>query len=539
MGRVGMFELSGNLAEPRIGASAVVIGNSLYVIGGVGLGEMAKGTVERALIAADGTLGTFEIVDGVSLVTPRSQFTATVIGNSLYVIGGLSGSVASNGLDSIERAPINPDGTLGPFAMMPGVALRAARGAHAAMLLGPQMVVMGGASGIAANGTVETASIDENGNLGTFSNTGTLSADRAGMAATLVHDRIYLIGGVVTGSGGAGNITIVDNADHSSLNDGGDPDTFAGSTFAIPNKLDFGFDVSGGAAFIIGGQDLTGIVNTIDRAPVAIDGTVGAFQRVSGVTLQTARSFTTIATIGNKIHVLGGLGAGGATLASVETSTLGVDLEPGAFTPSSGLGAPKQDASAAVVGSTLYVFGGRTGATNITTIEEATINADGSLSSFTQLAGLNLPSGRRGHCTVVLRDKIHLIGGGGNNDQPTGSVDTCTLGTDGRITQCTTTNLGQQGALTTSRRTPTCAVVGKFVYVFGGDPTNQTIGRSIERSQIQFDGSLGAFTALSANSLQSSRSNGVATPFGNTLYVFGGNGGNEASPTNAEQTTLR
>jgi Kelch motif len=65
---------------------------------------------------ADGSLGPFALVPGVTLVTPRSGHTGARIGNYLYVFGGRN---ALGYPDSIERALINIDGSLSMFTAVP------------------------------------------------------------------------------------------------------------------------------------------------------------------------------------------------------------------------------------------------------------------------------------------------------------------------------------------------------------------------------------------------------------------------------------
>jgi len=74
---------------------SAVIGGYLYVGGCAGPGA----GVTRAAINSDGTIGNFTAI-GSTLVTARYGYGYAVIGNNLYVIGGLSGG----NLASVEQA---------------------------------------------------------------------------------------------------------------------------------------------------------------------------------------------------------------------------------------------------------------------------------------------------------------------------------------------------------------------------------------------------------------------------------------------------
>ena len=78
---------------------------------------------ESAVIQPDGaSLGGFAPVTGVQLQTPRQGHCAVVVGDQLFVIGGVSGTGAVTA--SVESAAINPDGTLMSFLQPSFVAPR-------------------------------------------------------------------------------------------------------------------------------------------------------------------------------------------------------------------------------------------------------------------------------------------------------------------------------------------------------------------------------------------------------------------------------
>jgi hypothetical protein len=188
----------------------VILGDHLYVIGGAGSATSLI-TVEQAAIAADGSLGPFQIVPGVSLSEPRSGHTSVVLGKFVYNVGGMSDSAA---LASIERAPIGASGSLGSFAAFPGAHLVTARVHHASIVVGNTLYVLGGE--VITNGvttpldSVERSTIAPDGSPGPFEIVPgvKLVTARAGLTAAALGGQVYVLGG----RGPAGRLRSVERA---------------------------------------------------------------------------------------------------------------------------------------------------------------------------------------------------------------------------------------------------------------------------------------------------------------------------------------
>jgi hypothetical protein len=533
-GKLGAFATAGTLAEPRLGATATVIGNGLYLIGGAANDGTVRTSVERATIGPDGSVGTFELVAGVQLEVGRASHTATVIGTSLYVVGGLTTGGVGAGIGSVERAAINPDGTLGPFAVVPNVTLRTDRGGHSAVLVGRELIVMGGLSGLTSLQTIETAEISDTGDLGTFSASGSsLSNNRFGAATVIAHDELYLIGGgFVVGA----TPQTYGNADHASLNAGGGFDTLAIASFAFPDRRDLGFAVIGRGAFTIGGTDgvLGGAGSTqLDKALVGPDGALAAgFQRLTALTLVGPRLRHPTAVMGSSVFLLGGTSdpnlVPSPTLRDIEALNIDIDGNLTSGSTNAQLDIPRESTRAVAIGSSLYVLGGRNQNNALGSIAESTVTATGSITNFTQLSGISFGV-RSHHCVAVIRNRVHLVGGQGNNGNPLSSTVSCTIDASRKINSCV-----NGPTLNATRRAPTCIVIGNAFYVLGGDTGANKL---VERSDIQADGSLGAFGQVNAAiSLVSARDGGVGVMLGNSMHVLGGN---TTGVVNAEQAVLR
>ena len=157
---------------PRGDSTAVIIGNSIDVIGGYD-GTQSLATVERATINADGSISNFALVPGVSLATPLVGHTSVIIGRTLYVIGGFNRRADGTSTPSreIQRADIAGDGTLSSFSVVAGVGLNTARAAHTTEILGSTLAVIGGIDGNGNSVADEHATINSDGTLTSFATT--------------------------------------------------------------------------------------------------------------------------------------------------------------------------------------------------------------------------------------------------------------------------------------------------------------------------------------------------------------------------------
>lgn len=294
---LGTFADNGSISGARFDAALAPANGHLYMLGGSmgrNPGLVQVRNVLRAPIGSNGELGSF-VNTGIALGSGRDELTAHQIGKYLYAIGGFS---AMNGvLNTLERAPINTDGSLGEFES--AGTLVSPRRDHSSAIIGNYLYVFGGSSTYDSGGilnTVERARIQPDGSLGAFESAGTLVTARQNHTSEVIGDYLYVIGG------------------------------------ANP----YGF---------------------VERAPIHPDGSLGAFARV-------------------------------------ETSNLTVSRDGHA---------------SAIIGDHLYVLGGRTGGP--TSVERARINADGTIEAFATVSGVSLVRPRRMSSGILLGSRFHILGG--------------------------------------------------------------------------------------------------------------------------------
>ncbi len=149
------------MSTARAGAAAVGVGNFIYVVGGVD-GINFLQTTEYASVNDDGTLGVWK--PGPLLNEPRGFIDAVVHGGFVYVVGGGNGANGKNLLRSAERAKILEDGSLGPWEVEQN-AMVLPRRCSKLLVIGDHLYSFGGFGGVLLD-TVERSAIHADGHLG-------------------------------------------------------------------------------------------------------------------------------------------------------------------------------------------------------------------------------------------------------------------------------------------------------------------------------------------------------------------------------------
>ena len=188
-GSLGPWTFTSSLNIPRFSAVAWSHAGHLYVAGG-GDTPLATptDTVERAPILADGSLGDWEVLPQLMIVG-REGAAGVAIDDRIFITGGngIGGATAST-----EWAPIFPDGSLG--AWQPGPPLGAGRWNHAMATTQGQILVVGG---VTTNDTLEAEfSCLDNGTFIPWSAGPALPEFREGCAAASSGDSFHVSGGL-------------------------------------------------------------------------------------------------------------------------------------------------------------------------------------------------------------------------------------------------------------------------------------------------------------------------------------------------------
>ena len=292
--------------------------------------------------------------------------------------------------------------------------------------------------------------------------------------------------------------------------------SFSGSSATLIQPRDHHTTTAiGDFVYVIG--HATG-ANTIERALVSADGTIDSFGTLAGVSLSTSRNQHATAIVQDSIYVLGG--GGGGRFSSIERAVINWDGSIGSFsTLPSSLNEPRIGHASVVLGEFLYVIGGFGGSvpSRLTSIERATINADGTLGPFSIVPGVALNTGRNFFSVVATDRYLYVIGGfAGAGNGGTGEVERAIIGADGAIGP-----FSQASGLLFGRGAHASAVVGNALYIFGGLGAEGHLG-NVERAIINADGSLSEFSVISNVMVLNARARHTVATMGDSLYLIGG-----------------
>jgi len=266
---------------------SVIVGNRVYLFGGVNSSGMSTNQILSAQFDQSGQLGSFGVVTGNSLAVARHFGWASRIGDSIYVIGGFTGAKESGATSSVERAAINPDGTLGAFAVVPGVTLAAPRGGFAFINTGSYLTVTGGHSGNVANilASTERAVINSDGSIGTFQSVATpLTTGRWSMPGVRIANYFYVLGGEGRVAGGA--ISSLATIERATINADGTVGPFSVvSTQLSQPRNRSGYAVLYDKLYLFGGFTGTGFLTAVERGTISQTGELSGFGADSVSTL--------------------------------------------------------------------------------------------------------------------------------------------------------------------------------------------------------------------------------------------------------------
>lgn len=509
----GFENVTSGLNTFREGATAVRVGDRVYLIGGQRSGE-AVASIEEATVATDGALSAFT-VSARALVVARSGHAAEIIGGYLYVFGG--------GADSIERAPIASDGTLGAFQLVSGVTTRAHRQRATVQVVGGFVYLLGGADGATALDSIERAPI--NAATDTISNfemsAVTLSAPRDGASSIVLGSRVYVVGG----ADGAAARSSIESA---TITPSGNLNAFSATSGRVLSVARRGAvsTLVGNYWYLVGGANADP-VTSLDRAQVNGSGEVGVGELVPATTsaLATPGEGITLISMGRYVYALGGQTMGGPDRLLVERAEVGPDGTLGVFSVRAGNPLPAGSFGPfAVIRDYVYRAGTNTTAGRL---YRSRLQASGDLGPWTIETLSNASSSNYGSA-VVVGQNLYLLGGAEGSSTP--AVDRYSINPDGSL------GFTDQPSppLPSTRFGTKAMVLPGAVYVIGGQ-NGSTILRDVLRSPVVT--TPGGWTA-ETGTLNAARSLSSAQIVGDRLYVIGGLSVSASYLTTAEYATI-
>ncbi len=185
----------GELPEPLTIHAVTSSDNQIYIVGGSNTFRPDNTTVIdkvfTATIADDGTVRDFQPL--APFPTPIGWVTTTTVDNRIFAVSGTAQFRPSQLLDQVWVADIQPDKTLSAFEPVGTIT---ARQRHATVLVDRTLVaIAGGAKQVLS--TVEAATVDDQGNIGAWTDLPALPEARYAHAAFVHNGHIYVSGGFI------------------------------------------------------------------------------------------------------------------------------------------------------------------------------------------------------------------------------------------------------------------------------------------------------------------------------------------------------
>ena len=271
-GSLEPWQLTRSLNEERGFFAAAVYDGYLYVVGG-GNGPYGKHllqSVERARIRQDGSLEPWQTLSA-RLVLPRRCVKVLLKDRRLYALGGFGGTL----LDSVESAPINKDGTLGPWRLETNH-MTIPRYVNAAKRVGDLAIVIGGhreTEGVGLK-AVEVAQLGDPGSNGQWQGSAPLQYGRYGLSAASDGHILWALGGL-------DGAIYSDKIEKAVIKPQG-PITqrlqpWHETTALSSPRANFGVVVDKGHLYIIGGTNRDGYYNGVEVAQINAQGDPGYY----------------------------------------------------------------------------------------------------------------------------------------------------------------------------------------------------------------------------------------------------------------------
>lgn len=284
-----------SFSAPRAGTASVIVKDKIYLIGGVD-GKNFVNFTEYAQINKDGTLGPWK--RGTSLHEERGFMEAVVHGDYVYVVGGGNGEFGHNLLRTVERAQIQPDGTLGWWERVKSTMV-VARRCSKIIATDKRMYSFGGFGGVLLD-SVEYAEFQPDGSLGEWQlDPEVMTIPRYVNSVKKKDDRFFVIGGHdrVKGVG----ITDVEWTRYTSA---GNTEKWQATTPMLQGRYGHSSVDYGDVMYAIGGLSGAEYLDSIEYTKIGKDGALDAWKFSTPID-QPRANFSTIIYDG-RLYVIGG-----------------------------------------------------------------------------------------------------------------------------------------------------------------------------------------------------------------------------------------
>lgn len=294
---------------------------------------------------------------------------------------------------------------------------------------GPSRIyVVGGSNSMAGDATVPeaySAALQADGTLGPWERTPELDLLRIGMAFVATSDAVVAIGGANPGTGALKDVKVASLAPLSPF--------VSGAPLAL-GRLAPSAVHRAGRLYVTGGFD-DGQPRGEVFSTTLVGVSLAPWTAIS--TMPQTRAGHGTALVGDRMFVVGGFrGTDAGYLTSGETWTAPLESDGGigSWTKTGSLGNARANATIAVVGDRLFVMGGvDDGGNAAASVFTGVVDAAGSI---TWAFGAPLPSPAFQACAVAVNDVIYVLGGytSSADQQPSAQVMIGRVASNGGVT---------------------------------------------------------------------------------------------------------
>jgi hypothetical protein len=260
--------------------------------------------------------------------------------------------------------------------------------------------------------------------------------------------------------------------------------------------------------------------SNIDISPDQINrggltgGTVGTWA-TTGAGFTNARYFQGQAVYNGYVYIGGG--SNGSSMSDIQYAKINSDGTLGtwnATTSIPGANAARYGEGMVAYNGKMYIMGGYTGSTYLDDVLYTTINSDGTLGSSWTTSSVVLPSTRYTFGLVAYNNRFYLAGG--YNGSLKNDSYYATINADGSISSWTTS-----ATFTNARLKLGMAEYNGYLYIAGGYNNGVTYYNDVQYAKINSDGSFGSWATTS--SFGTARYSMGFTPYNGYMYLSGGN----------------
>jgi hypothetical protein len=500
----------------RFGHTSIVYNGYVYIMGGHDTGSNYLADTLYAPINSNGTLGSWATTSTFAGVGSGARMdAASVVYNGyVYIIGGRTGGIFSD----VLYAPVNSNGTLGTWAPTSSMSAFGFRDAPASVAYNGYVYVFGGNDGSTSGNlsSVLSAKLKADGTLSSWAQTTSLPTGNALEGAAVYNGYVYITGGV--------GFSVSATTYYASLNDGTVGSWNTATSFSSVGsgaRYGHGSVINNGYLYVYGGTPGGGADSDTLYAPIFANGSLGSWNVTTSfsATGSGARSMFGSASYNGYIYMTGGQNSAGTGL----SETLYAKINPagittGYTTNATNFGTARRGHTSVAYNGYLYVIGGfDTSGNRISTVEYATINANGSL-TWNGSTG-SFSTARANHASVAYNGYLYVLGGFTNSNTRISAVEYATINSNGTLTWN-----GGTASFSTPRESPAAVVNNGRLYILGGSSTGSDYLNTVEYATINSGGTLTWVTSPAVGNFTTGRQGLTSVISGNYLYAIGGFG---------------